>query len=199
MFNPDKALKDNIFDILKNDGKSISALSRELEARGISLHRLILTGYLRALTDYNYLREKEVPPAKVYVPVKGKEKDVYEVVGECSRRLSTGAEADLLVLFTLGRLFHRPIFFEELKRAGVRDPPPAQQASGEERQEVKKFLQKAGMKALESNLAYIHEDPALDEKFDELLGMMICELLGFSNLVLETKQTKLNLSHGGGP
>jgi hypothetical protein len=199
MFNPDKALKDNIFDILKNDGKSISALSRELEARGISLHRLILTGYLRALTDYNYLREKEVPPAKVYVPVKGKEKDVYEVVGECSRRLSTGAEADLLVLLTLGRLFHRPIFFEELKRAGVRDPPPAQQASGEERQEVKKVLQKAGIKALDSNLAYVHEDPALNEKYDELLSMMICELLGFSNLVRETKQTKLNISPVGRP
>ncbi len=199
MFNPDKALKDNIFDILKNDGKSISALSRELETRGISLHRLILTGYLRALTDYNYLREKEVPPAKVYVPVKDKEKNVYEVVGECSRRLSTGAEADLLVLLTLGRLFHRPIFFEELKRAGVRDPPPAHQASSEERQEVKKFLQKAGMKTLESNLAYVHDDPALNDKFDELLSMMICELLGFSNLVRETKQTKLNLSPVGGP
>ncbi len=199
MFNPDKALRENIFDILKNDGKSISALSRELETRGISLHRLILTGYLRALTDYNYLREKEVPPAKVYVPVKGKEKDVYEIVGECSRRLSSGAEADLLVLFTLGRLFHRPIYFEELKRAGVRDPPPAQQSSGEERQGVKKFLQKAGFKALDSNLAYTYDDPTISEKFDELLIMILCELLGFSNLVRETKQTKLDLSSPSRP
>jgi hypothetical protein len=76
----------------------------------------------------------------------------------------------------------------------VRDPPAAQQASGEERQEVKKFLQKAGIKVLDSNLAYVHEDAALNEKYDELLSMMICELLGFSNLVRETKQTKLNVS-----
>src|SRR5512133_2083741 len=128
MFNPEKALKDNIFDILKNDGKSISALSRELEERGISLHRLILTGYLRALTDYNYLREKEVPPAKVYVPVKGKEKDIYDYVGENSRKICIGVESALLVLYTLCHLFHRPIFFDELKKAGVRDPPPARQA-----------------------------------------------------------------------
>jgi hypothetical protein len=199
MFNPDKALRDNIFDILKNDGKSISALSRELEERGISLHRLILTGYLRALTDYNYLKEREVPPAKVYVPVKGKEKDVYEVVGECSRRMSSGSDADLLVLFTLCRLFRRPIFFEELKRAGVRDLPSAKQAGSEERQEAKKFLQKAGMKLVDGNMAYIHEDPALNEKYDELLGMMLCELLGFSNLVRETKQTKLDLAPPSNP
>jgi hypothetical protein len=100
----------------------------------------------------------------VYVPVKGKEKDVYEVVGECSRRMSSGSDADLLVLFTLCRLFRRPIFFEELKRAGVRDLPSAKQAGSEERQEVKKFLQKAGMKLVDGNMAYTHEDPALNEK-----------------------------------
>jgi hypothetical protein len=94
MFNPDRALKDHIFDILKNDGMSISALSRELETRGIVLHRLILTGYLRALTDYNYLKEKMVPPAKVYVPVKGRDKDIYEVVGDFSRSLG-GPDVDL--------------------------------------------------------------------------------------------------------
>jgi hypothetical protein len=197
MFNPEKALKDNIFDILKNDGKSISALSRELEGRGISLHRLILTGYLRALTDYNYLREKEVPPAKVYVPVKGKEKDVYDYVGEASRKLCSGVEADLLVLYSLGRLFHRPIFFDELKRAGVRDPPPAKQAGPEERQEVKKFLQKAGVKVLDGSLAYVHEDTALNEKFNELMVLLLCEQLECANLVKETKQTKLNLSQTG--
>lgn len=194
MFNPDKALRDTIFDILKNDGKSISALSRELEGRGISIHRLILTGYLRALTDYNYLKEKEVPPAKVYVPVKGKEKDIYEAVGECSRKVTSGVDADLLALYTLGRLFHRPIFFDELKRAGIRDPPPARQATADERQEAKRVLQRAGLKLADSNLAYVYEDPALLVQHEEMLSMMVGDLLGFSNLVRETKQTKLDLS-----
>jgi hypothetical protein len=199
MFNPDKALKEIIFDILKNDGKSISALSRELEERGISIHRLILTGYLRALTDYNYLKEKEVPPAKVYVPVKGREKDVYEVVGDCSRKLSTGVDADLLVLFTLVNLFHRPIFFEELKRAGVRDAPPAKQATNNERLESRRVLMRTGMKVPDSSIAYVHDDPALEQKHEELLGMMVCELLGCSNLIRETTQTRLALDQGARP
>jgi hypothetical protein len=196
MFNPDRALKDHIFDILKNDGKSISALSRELEERGVLLHRLILTGYLRALTDNNYLKEKDVPPAKVYIPIKGKDKDVYEIIGDGARKMTSGPDSDMLTLYTLYRLFHRPIFFEELRKAGVRDMPPAMQVSNEERQDVKKFLQRAGIKLLDVNLAYVHDDPALLPKFEELLSSILCDLLGFSNLIRETKQTKLDFGIG---
>lgn len=197
MFNPDKALRDNIFDILKNDGKSISALSRELEERGIKIHRLILTGYLRALTDYNMLKEKEVPPAKVYIPVKGKEKDIYEVVGECSRHISTGADADLLALFSLNRLFRRPVFFEELRKAGVRDMPVTKQVNVDERQEARKFLMRAGIKVTDVNLAYYHDDPEIVPKFEELLTTALSDLLPFANLVRDSKQTKLELTAPG--
>jgi hypothetical protein len=196
MFNPDRALKEHIFDILKNDGKSISALSKELGERGVNLHRLILTGYLRALTDNNYLKEKDVPPSKVYILGKGKDKDVYEIVGDGARNISSGPDADLLILYTLYRLFHRPIFFEELRRAGVRDMPPAMQVSNEEKQDVKKFLQRAGIKILDVNLAYVHDDPGLSSKFEDLLSSILCDLLGFSNLIRETKQTKLDFGVG---
>ncbi len=197
MFNPDKALKENIFDILKNDGKSISALSRDLEERGISIHRLILTGYLRALTDYNYLKEKEVPPAKVYVPVKGKEKDIYEVIGEFCRKIESGPDADLLILFSLNRLFRRPVFFEELRKAGVRDMPSSKQVGVQERQEAKKFIQRAGLKVSDMNLVYLHDDPSLVPKYEELLAMVLCDLMSFSSLVRDTKQMKLDLSQAG--
>jgi hypothetical protein len=194
MFNPDRALRDNIFDILKNDGKSISALSRELQQRGINIHRLILTGYLRALTDSNLLKEKDVPPAKVYIPVKGKEKDIYEIIGDCSRRLSEGPDADLLVLYTLNRLLRRPVFFDELRRAGVRDMPVSKQVAVEERQEARKYLQRANIKIIEVNLAYFTDDPELVPMFEELLSVALCDLLSFSNLVRDTKQTKLDLA-----
>lgn len=196
MTDPDKALKEDIFDILKNDGKSISALSRDLEERGINIHRLILTGYLRALTDYNYLREKEVPPAKVYIPVKGKEKDIYEMVGEFSRKLETGPDADLLVLYSLTRLFKRPVFFEELRKAGVRDMPSNKQV-GIERQEAKKFIQRAGLKVNDLNLVYRHDDPAMASRYEDLLSMVLCDLMSFSRLVRDTKQTKLDFSEAG--
>ncbi len=197
MFNPDKALKDIIFEILKNDGKSISALSRELVERDINIHRLILTGYLRALTDCNYLKEKEVPPAKVYVPVKGRDKDVYEMIGESCRKLENGQEADLLILFSLNRLFRRPVFFEELRRAGVRDMPSSKQVGVQERQEARKFVQRAGIKVADLNLVYLHEDPSLVPRFEELLSMMLSDLLSFSSLIRDTKQTKLDLTLAG--
>lgn len=194
MFNPDKALKENIFDILKNDGKSISALSRDLEERGISIHRLILTGYLRALTDYNYLKEKDVPPAKVYVPVKGRDKDVYEVIGESCRRIESGPDADLFILFSLNRLFRRPVFFEELRKAGVRDIPSSKLVGTTERQEAKKFIQRSGLKVGDINLLYKHDDPDLIPKYEDLLAMVLCDLMSFSSLVRDTKQTKLDFS-----
>lgn len=197
MFNPDKALKENIFDILKNDGKSISALSRDLEERGISIHRLILTGYLRALTDYNYLKEKEVPPAKVYIPVKGKDKDVYEVIGEFCRRIEMGPEADILILYSLNRLFRRPVFFEELRKAGVREMPASKQVGLQERQEAKKFVQRANLKVSDLNLLYQHDDPALAPRYEDLLSMVLCDLMSFSSLVRDTKQTKLDFGQPG--
>jgi hypothetical protein len=171
-------------------------LSRDLEERGINIHRLILTGYLRALTDYNYLREKEVPPAKVYIPVKGKEKDIYEMVGEFSRKLETGPDADLLVLYSLTRLFKRPVFSEELRKAGVRDMPSNKQV-GIERQEAKKFIQRAGLKVNDLNLVYRHDDPAMASRYEDLLSMVLCDLMSFSRLVRDTKQTKLDFSEAG--
>ncbi|MBI0584033.1 MAG: hypothetical protein ISF22_07380 [Methanomassiliicoccus sp.] len=149
------------------------------------------------MTDCNYLKEKEVPPAKVYVPAKGKEKDIYELIGECSRNLATGPDADLLALFTMNRLFHRPVFFEELRKAGVRDMPQAKQVGIEERQEAKKFLTRAGIKVMDMNLAYYNDDEALTPRFEEILSAMLCDLMSFSNLIRETKQTKLDFTMGG--
>ena len=149
------------------------------------------------MTDCNYLKEKEVPPAKVYVPVKGRDKDVYEMIGESCRKLENGQEADLLILFSLNRLFRRPVFFEELRRAGVRDMPSSKQVGVQERQEARKFVQRAGIKVADLNLVYLHEDPSLVPRFEELLSMMLSDLLSFSSLIRDTKQTKLDLTLAG--
>ena len=55
-----------ILNMLKNSQMSISSVSRELKTNGYDLHRLIITGYLRALHDTGYLEEKEIPPSKVF-------------------------------------------------------------------------------------------------------------------------------------
>ena len=192
MFHPERDLRVVILDLLKEDGKSISAISRELKGRGFDLHRLILTGYLRAMTDLNVLREREVPPSKIYVPVKGKERDIYEMIGGKVRELFGEDEhSDAVILFSLNRLFKRPIFFDELIKAGAKTPA-GREATKEERQEAKLALTKSGYRIPDSSKAYLIEDEALEREYLDLLARILLEAFDAGVLVKETKQTRLS-------
>ena len=190
MFHPERDLKFVILELLTDDGLSISSLSRELEKNGYELHRLILTGYLRALADQHVLKEKDVPPAKIYIPVKGRQKDIYDVVNEAAHNLAEGRRAEELSLYAMWRLFKRPIFAEELVRAGITEPR-GRQATQEERQEAKKVLIRSGFKIPDSSRAYVPEANDLGADYQTLLETIVASQLDISYLVRETKQTKL--------
>lgn len=195
MFHPEKELSTVIFNILKSEGKSISAISRELEEKGFKFHRLILTGYLRALSDMNLLKEKEVPPAKIYMPTRKRKKDIFEVIAEKAREKS-GDEmtAKRIILYTLSRLFKRPVFQEELKRAGVREVEVGRIAADGEREEAKRVLNKAGFQIADSNRAYVPEESDdYREHYQDLLEAVIQERFQIGHLIRETTQTKLSL------
>lgn len=192
MFSPEEDLRRAIFEILGGEGKSISALSRELEGRGYNLHRLILTGYLRALTDIRILKEREVPPAKIYIPLKPLERDIYEVVGQKVREMVEGEKANALILYLLSMIFRRAIFFDELKKAGVTGQPPGRQASSEERQEAKRVLVRAGFRIPDSSKAYLIEEEGLKEAGTEILVAIVVEVLDAGRLIRETTQTRLS-------
>lgn len=192
MFDPQRPLKDIIFELIGSDGKSISALSRELESNGITMHKLILTGYLRALSDLNLLKEKDIPPSKLYIPVKTKNLDIYGLVGECSRNICSGSEADLLVLHTFCKLFKRAVFMDELKKAGIKDQPNLEQASKEDKQEAKKILQRTNMKNFDSNIAYIYyNEEKFKDMYEDLLSQILSQLVEISQYSKQTKQTTL--------
>lgn len=195
MFHPEKELSTVIFNILKSEGKSISAISRELEDKGFKFHRLILTGYLRALSDMNLLKEKEVPPAKIYMPTRKRKKDVFEVIGNMARERSGDERtAQKIILYTLSRLFKRPIFQEELKRAGVREVDVGRVAAQEEREEAKRVLNKAGVQVADSNRAFVsEEDEDYKDHYHEILESVIQERFQIGHLIRETTQTKLSL------
>lgn len=168
-------------------------MSKELEKRGYKFHRLILTGYLRALADMKILKERDVPPAKIYLPAKVRKKDIYEIVGEKSLEMSTSSEeANEISLFCLSEIFGRAIFEEEFKRTGIRDEPYGRIATQEERQEAKKFLTSTGFKIANSNRAFMpqREFPKVHL---EILESIISEDYGLSHLVKETKQTRLSI------
>jgi hypothetical protein len=191
MFHPDRDLRYIILEILKEDGKSISAICRDLEKRGYDQHRLILTGYLRAMTDLNVLKEREIPPAKLYVIAKGREQNVYEIVGEKVRNLyGEGEKTDKLILVTLCKLMHRAVFLDELSKAGVRTNP-GHEASREERQEAKQALVKSGFKVPDSLKAYTIDAPECEKDYCEVVSRLLADLYNISYLVKETKQTRL--------
>jgi hypothetical protein len=191
VFHPDRDLRLIILEVLKEDGKSISAISRELEKRGYDQHRLILTGYLRAMTDLNVLKEKEVPPAKLYIVAKAREQNVYETVGEKVRLLyGEGEKSDKLILVVLSKLLHRAVFSDELSKAGVRTLP-GHEASKEERQEAKQALIKSGFKVPDSLKAYTIEAPECAGDYSEVLTRLLADLYNINYLVKETKQTRL--------
>ena len=85
MFSPKKDMRDLILEVLRKDSASISGVSRELESRGVKLHRLELTGYLKALADLGVLREKDIKPAKVFSVSSLRERSFHDLLGEaCS-------------------------------------------------------------------------------------------------------------------
>jgi hypothetical protein len=143
------------------------------------------------LADQQVLREKDVPPAKIYVPNKGRQKDIYDVVNEAAHNLAEGRRADELSLYAMWRLFKRPIFGEELARAGITGEPRGRQATQEERQEAKKILTRSGFKIPDSSRAYVPEANDLGADYQTLLETIVASQLDIAYLVRETKQTKL--------
>jgi hypothetical protein len=191
MFHPERDLRIVILDLVKENGKSISAISRELKSRGFDLHRLILTGYLRAMTDLNVLREREVPPSKIYMLVKGKERNIYEMIGSKAREMFGEERSDAVILFALNMLFRRPVFLDELTKAGTKTPV-GREATKEERQEAKQALTKSGYRIPDSSKAYVSEEESFREDYLELLARILLEAYDASVLVKETKQTRLS-------
>ena len=187
MHNVDKDFNRIVIDSLGKDGKSISALTKDLEDRGIRQHRLIVTGYLRALTDMNILREREVPPSKIYQPFKALPDSIYESVGKACRKIDP--DADELILYTLSRLFKRPVFDTELKLAGV-NRPIGNSASDNETKECKRIMARAGNVVTSSNA--VHPSREFPDRMTEVLMEMVLDIKDCRHVVMETRQTKLS-------
>lgn len=187
MYNPEKDFGQILIDCLGKDGKSISALSKDLEGRGIKMHRLIITGYLRALTDQGILREVDVPPSKIYVPTKATQDTIYDAVGRSCRNISP--DADEMILYVLNRLFKRPVFYSELKKAGV-SRPVGREAGDHDMTECRRIMKRAGNIVPQSEKAY-YPDKEFDEMYFRVLSDMSLETRGCKYLVMETRQTKL--------
>ncbi|NPE29953.1 hypothetical protein HNV12_24405 [Methanococcoides sp. SA1] len=116
-------LSNKIYKILDKKQLSISGISRELKAEGFEEHRLIITGYLRALRDMDKLTEVEIPPSKVYVCVESEdasESELYSVMSKHFQSLEPDIRFPVAVHIATS-IFERPVFKGELKLMGINE------------------------------------------------------------------------------
>ncbi len=187
----EKKLGEMILDLIKIDPKSISGITRELQENGYNHHKLVVTGYLKALDDFGYVRERDLPPSKIYYKTTPHRKDLYESIGERVSKLDLSKRNQVLVtIYILGRLFHRPIFRQELVRCGFTDELDTPGADPERITEARKVLAKTGIKipknepAYETNLTY-------DYEFQQIVLEILIEQFGIKKMISERRQIKL--------
>jgi hypothetical protein len=192
VFVPERNLKDLVVSYVRKEERSISALTLQLRKDGYKFHRLFVTGYLKALADIGMLREKEIPPAKVYTTSVAREKNLYEAVGEKCRSVDTDQRAQArLVVAVLQKLFRRPVFYRELKESGYEIAPEAVLAAKEEKEEALRAFRKMGVAIPTNEPAYYIEDRRNDVR-DAIISELLTERFGLRDLVLGTKQLRLN-------
>lgn len=192
MFSPEKDMKELVLEVLKKDPMSISGVCRELAARGVKLHRLELTGYLKALADMSVLKEKDIKPAKVFSLSAVREKNLYELVGESSSRIGkTPDERATLAAYTLQKLFRRAVFDMEVRRCGVDGAVDGRKATAEERSEAKAILTRLGYKVPNSDVPTVVEREDMDEQFMQVLVDVVVERFNARSYLKETTQLKL--------
>ena len=194
-FVPERNLKDLVITYVRKDDRSISALTVALRKDGYKFHRLFVTGYLKALADVGLLKEKEIPPAKVYTASVHRERTLYEAVGEKCRQVDTDERAQArLVVSVLHKLFHRPVFYRELKEAGYEITPEAVLATKDEKEEALRTFRKFGIQIPSNEPAYYVEDRKNDVR-DAIIAELVTEKFGVGEFVLGTRQLRL----GGSP
>ncbi len=137
------------------------------------------------------LREKAIPPAKVYTASAHREPNLYEMVGDRCREVAADEGAQTrLVVAVFQKLFRRPVFLRELREAGFLGAVDAPSAAREEREESRRALMKLGLQIPTNEPAY-----RLEERRNELRDLILCDVIverfGLTPLVVDTKQTKL--------
>jgi hypothetical protein len=191
MFSPEKDLKELVLEILRKDQMSISGVCRELNAKGVKLHRLELSGYLKALADMNVLKEKDIKPAKVFSASATRERSLYELIGDsCSAHVRTNDERTTLAAYCLQRLFRRAVFDMEVRRCGIDGLVEGRKATAEERFEAKSMLTRLGYKVPNSDTPTVVEKD-LDELFLLVLADVVIERFNARAYTRQTTQTKL--------
>ena len=192
-FIPEKDLRGVILETLTDEEKSISRITKDLKAKGHDYHRLMITGYLKAMSDLGLLKEKAIPPSKVYAIPPHRSRNIYELVGQLAKTRNLGFKKEsLLCAQVLETLFRRPIFVSEVVMCGYEEPSNIKKVSGDERSEARALVSKAGLKIGPRDVAFECKGSSMAEVM-EVMAEMVLEMSGTKALRKETTQTTLDL------
>lgn len=213
----EEKLNLKLLELLEGRRLSISGLSRELKARGIDEHRLVLTGYLRALRDLKILEEIEVPPSKIYAlpektiellseknkdsgsPELSDPEELYSILRAQLLKISLDFRIPVGV-YVVSRLFERPCFRRELKLIGITQKHLEQYL---EKPSIVCEAQDAHLKKARADITRIEippDDPAYEMRenreevtrlANEVLAGFIKNRIDLEGLVAKSKQTTL--------
>jgi len=178
-------LYDRIKEILKDGEKSISSISRELEKKGEKVHRLTLSGYLRALKDFGILEERDVPPLKLFSLSHVVDSDVYSLLGKMLEKFDE-SKKDAIGVYVLSKILNRPLTERELEKARIN--PNARGISlvlGEEKEEYKEVGNGERM------YKFSGDEKEVLEEATSLLTSMVRELMGLRGFYPRFKQKRL--------
>lgn len=198
----EKKYYETLIKILEKEQLSISGITRQFKKHGYDQHRLILTGYLRALKELGHVVERDIPPSKVYsiaphssiTTITSKyDKDIYTLLGgrivklEPDKRFAVG-------VYVLSTLFHRPCFKHELKLAGL--SPITTEWTREYRKsnlkECRQTVKRINIPSDDPAYEFVNKknDP-ITEIGAEVLCSIIRETIDLNGLYLKYQQMKL--------
>ncbi|MDK2782185.1 MAG: hypothetical protein PWR13_1213 [Archaeoglobi archaeon] len=182
-------LYDRIKEILKDGEKSISSISRELEKKGKKIHRLTLTGYLKALRDLGILEERDVPPVKLFSLSSLVDSDIYSLVRRELERVDE-ERRDATGVFILMKILNRALTERELEKAGIN--PRGKGISILPEEERKEYI-KSGLKIAENERLYRFSGDDSEVLQDSLavLSSIVRDLTGMKGVYQKFRQKKL--------
>lgn len=198
-------LYHHINGILEGKQLSISAITRELNEMGMSEHRLVMTGYLRALRDLKKLNEVDIPPSKVYTKAEMKGEstlaDIYTLLAREIRSIDSDIALPATVYVMTG-LLDRPVFKEELHRIGFssknisdhlsRSGRMIKESRHEKLKEYASSMTRMSIPISDPAYEVDHTGSELLKPANQLLLRMLRASVDISGLTPKTKKTTIN-------
>ncbi len=202
----DEELYIRIYELLEEQQLSISALSRELKNYGFDEHRLILTGYLRALRDLKKLNEINIPPSKVYSTSRqfqdGPE-DLYTVLKRHIITIELNNRFPLAIQL-IYELFERPVFKEELRLMGIsksniknfnnypkRSSFTIEECPEKDIKELRSSITRIDIPPLDPAYRILGHKEEINDLVNDTLIEIVKDIFDISGLIPRTRQMKL--------